>query len=78
MAGLTPRQTKVWLVLFRDSREGVARTAQNYIAKRTGLRRPTVSAVIGELAALGLIRIVHAGGLNQGISEYEVRALVDR
>jgi hypothetical protein len=37
-----------------------------------------VSAVIGELAALGLIRIVHAGGLNQGISEYEIRALVDR
>ncbi|MEY3227902.1 MAG: hypothetical protein RLZZ536_2521 [Planctomycetota bacterium] len=46
--------------------------------KRTGLRRPTVSAVIGERAALGLIRIVHAGGLNQGISEYEIRALVDR
>lgn len=46
--------------------------------KRTGLRRPTVSAVIGELVALGLVRIVHAGGLNQGISEYEIRALVDR
>jgi hypothetical protein len=79
MAGLTPRQTKVWLVLFRDcSGAGVARTAQTYIARRTGLRRPTVSTVIGELVELGLVRVIHAGGLNQGIGEYEVRALVDR
>lgn len=79
MAELTPRQTKVWLVLFRDcSRDGVARTSQTWIAKRTGLCRPTVSTVISELAALGLVRIVHAGGLNRGFSKYEIRGLADR
>ena len=79
MATLTPRQLKVWLVLFRDvGKNGIARTAQTYIAKRTGLRRPTVSTVISELEVMGLIRVIHAGGLNRGLSQYEVRSAVIR
>lgn len=79
MATLTPRQLKVWLVLFRDvGKNGTARTAQNYIAKRTGLRRPTVSTVISELEVMGLIRVIHAGGLNRGLSQYEVRSAAIR
>jgi len=74
MSTLTPRQIKVWLTLFRDSKNGVAQTAQTYIASRTGLRRPTVSAVIAELEARGLVRTIHSGGLNRGISRYEIRA----
>lgn len=74
MSDLSPRELKVWLVLFRDSKNGIAQTAQGYIATRTGLKRPTVSAAIAELEARGLIRTIHAGGLNRGISRYEVRA----
>ena len=75
MTDLSPRELKVWLVLFRDSRNGIAQTSQGYIAKRTGLRRPTVSAAIAALEARGLIRTIHAGGLNRGISRYEVRVV---
>ena len=74
MVDLSPRELKVWLVLFRDSKNGIAQTSQGYIAKRAGLRRPTVSAAIAALEARGLIRTIHAGGLNRGISRYEVRA----
>ena len=73
MVDLTPRQIKVWLTLYRDSKNGIAQTAQGYIAQRTGLRRPTVSEVIAELEARGLVRTIYAGGLNRGISRYEVR-----
>lgn len=75
MVDLTPRELKVWLVLFRDakSKNGIAQTTQGYIAKRSGLRRPTVSTAIAQLEARGLVRTIHAGGLNRGISRYEVR-----
>jgi hypothetical protein len=79
MASLNPRQIRVWLCLFRDAgKDGVCRTAQSYIAKRTGLRRPTVSSTIAELEALGLVVTEHAGGLNRGLSEYRIRPVVGR
>lgn len=56
MANLNPRQLRVWLCLFRDAgKDGVCRTAQSYIAKRTGRRRPTVSSIIAALEATGLV-----------------------
>lgn len=72
MGSLNPRQVKVWLCLFRDSRDGVAKSAQAYIAKRCGLKRPTVSTTIAELEELGLVQTVYQGGVNRGISCYRV------
>ena len=74
MQNLTPRQLKVWLCLYRDSYNGVAKSEQGYIAKRCGLRRPTVSTTIGQLEELGLVKTIHQGGLNKGISTYSVTA----
>lgn len=76
MQRLTPRQTSVWLCLFRDSRNGVAKSAQVYVAQRCGLKRPTVSTTIGELEALGLVVTIHQGGVNRGLSWYRVSGLV--
>lgn len=76
MQQLTPRQVSVWLCLFRDSRNGTATAAQSYIATRCGLQRPTVSTTIGELEALGLVVIIHRGGINRGLSRYRVCAIV--
>ena len=75
MQQLSPRQAAVWLCLFRDSRNGTATAAQSYIAQRCGLKRPTVSTTVGELEALGLVVIVHRGGMNRGISRYRVCAI---
>jgi len=76
MQQLTPRQTSVWFCLFRDSRNGVAKSAQVYVAQRCGLKRPTVSTTIGELEALGLVVTIHQGGVNRGLSWYRVSGLV--
>ena len=78
MAQLTPRQVKVWLVLFRDTRSGSASVAQTWIAQRTGLKRPTVSATIAELEELGLVTTVYAGGLNRGLSRYRTSGRITR
>ena len=76
MQRLTPRPTSVWLCLFRDSRNGVAKSAQVYVAQRCGLKRPTVSTTIGELEALGLVVTIHQGGVNRGLSWYRVSGLM--
>ena len=72
MASLKPSQVKVWLCLYRDSRDGIAKSAQTYIAKRCGLKRPTVSTTITELEELGLVQTVYQGGVNRGFSWYRV------
>ena len=73
---LNRRQIAVWLILFRDARNGVATTSQTDIARRSGLQRPTVSTTIGELEALGLIQTMHQGGLNRGMSKYRIQSIV--
>lgn len=75
LRGLNRRQLAVWLILFRDARQGIATTSQTDIARRSGLQRPTVSSTIGELEALGLIQTLHQGGLNRGMSKYRVLAI---
>ncbi len=75
MRDLTPAQTAVWLVLFRDERKGVSKTAQSDIARRCGLTRESVSRAIAELERRGLVQTLHQGGLNRGLSWYRVTAL---
>lgn len=75
MRDLTPAQTAVWLVLFRDERKSVSKSAQTDIARRCGVSRESVSRAIAELERRGLIQTLHQGGLNQGLSWYRVTAL---
>lgn len=78
MAELSRAELAVWLVLFRDCRDGIAATAQPAIAKRAGCNARTVRRALHELERRGLVEIVHRGGLGRGISRYRVRgAAVD-
>lgn len=69
---LSRPESAVWLVLYRDTRDGIAKTGQADIAKRTGLCDRTVRRAIKRLADRGLLVVVRRGGLRQGTSAYRV------
>ena len=75
MAGLSKAEIATWLILYRDTRNGTARTAQTDIAKRAGLDPRTVRRAIRRLEAVGLLVVVFRGGLNSGPSRYRVLPL---
>ena len=72
LVGLKRNEVAVWLVLYRDSRDGIARTGQTDIARRIGASPRTVIRSLSKLESRGLIQIVHRGGLNRGVSAYRV------
>ena len=75
MAELTGNEVAVWLVLYRDSRDGIARTSQVDIARRAGVTDRTVRNVMGKLVTKGLLVTVFRGSLNAGPSRYRVLPL---
>lgn len=79
LAGLTRAQTKVWLILFRDTKAatGSARTGQADIARRAGLTRRAVGATLAALKSRGLVRVVRRGRLGAGPSVYRVHPTGD-
>ncbi|MBI2433928.1 MAG: GntR family transcriptional regulator, partial [Candidatus Hydrogenedentes bacterium] len=76
LATLLPSDAAVWLVLYRDTTNGIARTAQADIARRAGVSRRTVARALIRLGVLGLVQVVRRGGLNRGLSSYRVHPLV--
>jgi hypothetical protein len=75
LAGLDRNEIAVWLLLFRDSRDGVARTSQSDLARRAGASDRTVRRALGRLRAARLVEVVRRGRLQTGPSAYRVRAL---
>ncbi len=75
LAGLNRREIAVWLVLYRDTREGTARTSYDDLARRAGLNRRNVGRALRRLELLKLLNVVHRGGLGRGVSRYRVRGL---
>ncbi len=75
MGGLRRNEIAVWLVLWRDTRNGIARTAQADIGRRARIARRTVVRAIQRLREGGLLTVVRQGGINRGPSEYRVRPL---
>src|SRR5262245_4321423 len=73
LAELSRAEIAVWLVLYRDTRDGTARTSYDDLARRAGLNRRTVGRAIRKLEQRGLVKIVHRGGLGRGVSRYHVR-----
>ncbi len=72
-AELTPAESLVWLVLFRDTKaDGTARTAQTDIARRADLDVRTVRRAVASLEAKGMLQMVRRGRLNAGPSVYRV------
>lgn len=76
LVDLTGAETKLWLILFRDSKAatGTARTGQADIARRAGLAPRTIRRALDSLEAKGMIHVVRRGRLNAGPSVYRVRA----
>ncbi len=72
MRGLTQAELKTWLVLYRDTKNGIAATGQTDIARRSGLSVRAVKGAIRKLTKRGLLVVVYRGGLNRGCSRYRV------
>lgn len=73
LAGLTGAETKVWVLLYRDTKgDGTARTGQTDLARRAGLTVRGVQKVLDSLTRKGLLRVVRRGRLNAGPSVYRV------
>jgi len=70
---LTGSETKVWLILYRDTkRNGIARTGQADIARRAGLSIRTVKRTVSDLQTKGVLSVAIRGKLNGGPSSYRV------
>ncbi len=75
---LTDSEFRVLLTLFRDAKNGIARTAQTDLARRTGKCRGTVVRAIKKLIEKDVIEIVTQGGLfgpegQKEVSRYRIR-----
>lgn len=68
---------KVWLVLWRDTRNGTARAGLGDIARRAGVNVRSARRAIHSLAAAGVLRVVRRGGIGRGPNVYTVSGLPD-
>jgi hypothetical protein len=75
LAELSRAEIAVWLILYRDTRDGSARTAYDDLARRAGCNRRNVGRAIRRLERLDLLKVIHRGGLGRGPSRYRVRPL---
>lgn len=75
MAGLTRAEFAAWLVLYRDTRNGTARTSAGDIARRAGLSRRALVKALAKLRRRRLVTLVYRGGLNLGASTYRVHSV---
>jgi predicted transcriptional regulator len=73
LATLSRAELAVWLVLYRDTRDGTATTSYDDLARRVGCNRRNVGRALKRLIALGLVRVEHQGGLGRGASRYRVQ-----
>ena len=71
-AGLSRAEVLSWLILYRDTRNGTARTSHGDIARRAGIGRRNVVRAVGRLERRGLLKVVYRGGMNRGPSAYRV------
>jgi predicted transcriptional regulator len=66
----------VWLTLYRDTKpDGLARTSQADVARRTGLNVGTVKRAVARLCRRGLLTAVSRGNVHRGPSVYRVHPL---
>ena len=76
MVDLTRAELGTWLVLWRDTKKGgTVRTSSNDIGRRIGVSRRAVTNALAGLRKRGLIRVIHQGGINSGLSVYCVQPL---
>lgn len=66
---------KVWLVLWRDTRNGTARAGLGDIARRAGVNARSARRAVQTLTAAGVLRLVRRGGIGRGPNVYTVIGL---
>ena len=69
---LSRAEIAVWLLLWRDTRNGTARTSQADLARRAGVDISTVKRAVARLEKSGLVTVVFRGDLWRGPSRYAV------
>jgi Mn-dependent DtxR family transcriptional regulator len=60
-------------VLYRDTKDGSARTSQADIARRAGVSKRTVIRCLRRLERRGLVVVAARGGPAKGPSRYRVK-----
>jgi len=75
LPGLSSVELKTWMILYRDTRNGIAETSQVAIARRAGCSDRAVRKSIKSLEEKGLVQVVYRGALNRGASRYRVQPL---
>lgn len=73
LRGLGRAPIAVWIVLWRDERHGLSRTAISDLARRAGCSRSTIGRALANLKKAGLITLVRQGGPRAGPNVYRVR-----
>lgn len=76
MAELSRAEIALWLILYRDTRDGTARTGMEDLARRAGCAKRNAVRAVQRLEKLGLLKVVHRGGFRRGVSRYRVKPLV--
>ena len=75
LGSLTRSETAVWLILWRDERDGFSRTSMADMARRLKIDRRTAIRAVGQLQKRGLLEIIIKGTLNRGPSTYRVKPM---
>jgi predicted DNA-binding transcriptional regulator len=76
LAELPRNEIAVWLILYRDTKNGTARTSQADLGRRAGVSDRTVRRAIDRLRRRGLLKVTYRGGIGRGASTYRVRPLI--
>ena len=66
LRSLRRNEAAAWLVLYRDTKNGTARTSIADIARRSGTSTRTALRAVASLERRRLLRIVHRGGAGWG------------
>lgn len=73
MVGLSRVELGAWLVLYRDTRDGIACTGMSSIAARVGCTRQAVVSAVNRLCKRGLLTRIVRGNAIIGPSKYRVQ-----
>jgi hypothetical protein len=72
--GSLPRAAALtWFCLWRDTRNGVARTSIPDLARRVHGSERNIKRAVNQLVKRQLIEVVRKGGLGRGVSVYRVK-----
>ena len=75
MVDLSRAEALTWLVLWRDTKNGTARTSMTDVARRLDVTRRAVVEAVAKLEKRGLLIVVYRGGMRRGMNVYRVQPL---